>query len=448
MACAACNPAVAENIHTWSMGRTDHKKTERVPQSVIDALLDKVSVLDLIKESIPVTSSGSAHAAHCPFHTRSDNHPTLSIDNDEQRFACSECKFHGSAIGWLMYHDGLSFQDTVYMLAQRTDTDVSPWITPQSIEASLNKKRALLVDIEHFYAEQLPLSGEALAYVEGRGLSDEIIKRFNIGFAPNERQTLESAFANKERALWNEGLLVRHADGTFGHRFRDRLMFPIRDTEGYTVGFGGRALGDAQPKYLNSPASPTFSKSDLLYGLHESLESSFGATGFILVEGYIDVLALHQVGFSGAVATLGTSASRSHLDTLFSINDCLTVCFDGDAAGIKAAERLLFTALPLLQDHHVLNFVLLPEGLDPDSFVKEHGKDTFQDRLNSPITLESFFHDTLSRSIDLNTIGGKSQLAAHARPYVESVVSNRLRESLVATIEHTIGIPWFELDQG
>jgi len=392
--------------------------------------LETVSLVDLIKESTLVAEVGRRHKAHCPFHASNDNKETLFIDNDKQRFDCGVCRFHGTAIGWLMHHDGLTFQDSIYILADRADVDITQWITPQSINASRNQKRQFISEIENFYAKQLRLSEDASVYLQNRSLSGDTISRFGIGFAPDDQKIIELAFPNRGRTLWNEGLFVRNSDGSYRQRFRNRIMFPIRDTEGLTVGFGGRSLGSQLPKYINSPASPTFSKSDLLYGLYESLESPGDNDRFILVEGYTDVLTLHQAGFSGAVATLGTSPSESHLDALYSIGKTLVVCFDGDAAGVKAAERLLYTALPFLQDDHVLLFVKLPEGLDPDSIIRDNGNQAFSNYLDS--------------AIDLNTIGGKSKLAAVARPYVNSVNSKILRDTLVSVIESSIGIPWFD----
>ena len=356
------------------MDKAAQIKSTRVPQSVIDTLLEHVSLVELVKESTHVKSVSGSLVAHCPFHVRGQNSDTLSIDSVEQRFSCLECGFHGSAIGWLMFHDGLSFQDSVFMLAQRSQVDVSEWITPESIESSRLAKRSLLTEIEHFYSEQLSLSSDALSYLHDRGLTDETIQRFGIGFAPGKSSALIDSFPKRSRNLWNQGLLVRLSNGEYGQRFRERIVFPIRDSDGNTVGFGGRALDDSQPKYLNSPSSPTFNKSKLLYGFFEALQSARDGERFILVEGYIDVLALHQAGFDGAIAALGTSPSEHHFQAIFSKSDQLVACFDGDLAGEKAAERLLLAALPHLEDHQYLSFALLPPNQDPDSFIRANGR--------------------------------------------------------------------------
>lgn len=422
------------------------KKSERVPQSVIDTLLEHVSLIDLIKESTHVKSNSGRHTAHCPFHARGNNDYTLTIDNENDHFSCSECDFKGSAIGWLMFHDGLSFQESVYMLAQSYGVDVSSWITPLEIDQSRIAKLTLLADVAEFFSSQLKTSDEALAYLRSRGLSDSTIDRFGIGFAPSDMASLEAAFPKRNRDLWSQGLLVRLSDGKFSRRFRDRIMFPIRNAVGDIVGFGGRALDDTIPKYLNSPSSPLFSKSELLYGLSESLVQSDQQRTFVLVEGYVDVLSLHQAGFSGAIATLGTSPSEDHLKTVFSHCDSLVACFDGDSAGVKAAERLMLAALPVLEDGQRLDFVLLPAGDDPDSIIRDKGAEEFERCLSSAVAIEEFFHFTFSRDLDLAGIGGKSRLATIARPHVQRVSSELLRLSLIEIVEESVGIPWYEIE--
>lgn len=434
------------NSSTWLMAQKTKKTTERVPQTIIDELLSKVSLLDLVKESTPIKSVSGLNTAHCPFHVRGVSDNSLSIDAKEQWFQCSECEFHGSAIGWLMFHDGLSFQDSIYELALRTDTDVSKWITKDNIEASRIKKRELLTEVSSYFADQLSESAGAFGYLKQRGIEQSTIDQFGIGFAPGKKDSLVESFPKKSRELWNQGLLVRLSDGEYGQRFRDRVMFPIRDDEGHTVGFGGRSLGDSQPKYLNSPSSPTFSKSNLLYGFYESMQGSSDGDRFILVEGYIDVLSLHQNGFDGAIATLGTSPSEHHIKKIYKKSDHLVACFDGDNAGLMAAERLLYAALPHIKDNQLLDFALLPPGQDPDSYIRCNGSDSFLGCLDTAISIDVFLYETLSRGIDLTGIGGKAQLANIARPVVDTIVSSQLRDSIINSIENIIGIPWYELD--
>jgi len=430
---------------TDRMPKKTSAKKERVPQSIIDSLLEKVSLLDLIKESTHVKAVGGNHVAHCPFHARGKNDYTLSIDSENNLFSCGDCAFKGSAIGWLMYHDGLSFQDSVYMLAEASGVDVSQWISSDDIERSRLKKVSLLDEVAHYFSSELSASDSALNYLRSRGISDETIDKFGIGYASNDKTSLESAFPRRNRDLWNQGVLVRLSDGLFARRFRDRVIFPIKDQAGYVVGFGGRALDDGNPKYLNSPTSPLFSKSELLYGLSESIDSGDNDAPFVLVEGYVDVLSLHQSGLTSAIATLGTSPSGSHLETIFSQRDSLIACFDGDSAGVKAAERLLIAALPVLKEAQSLSFALLPSGHDPDSMIREAGIDGFERCLSTAFSIESFFINTLSHSLDLNSIGGKSRLAMLARPLVESVVCERLRESLICVVEDAIEVEWFDL---
>ena len=424
---------------------TQKLKTERIPQRVLDELLLNVSLLGLIRESTHVKSIGDEHKAQCPFHVRGDTGNSLLIDTQEQRFQCSECEFHGSAIGWLMFHDGLSFQDSVFELSARSSVDVSQWITNESLDSARLSKMELLREVEEFYSSQISHSDTALSYIQSRGLTDSTLERYGVGYSPDGDEAFNEQFSAKTRTLWNQGLLVRLADGQYRRRFKNRLMFPIRNIEGNTVGFGGRSLGDGLPKYLNSPSSPTFNKSTLLYGLHESLRDSPDNKRLILVEGYIDVLSLSQNGYTGAVATLGTAPSEHHIKTIFKHSDKLIACFDGDSAGLKAAERLLFAALPHLSNGSQLEFALLPPGQDPDSLIRDEGKNSFNDYLESTVSTEHFFHDTLSRSIDLSGIGGKAKLASVARPAIELIKSEELRQSVIDIIEESIGIPWFDI---
>lgn len=424
---------------------TQTLKTERIPQNVLDELLLNVSLLGLIRESTSVVSQGNEHIAQCPFHVRGDTQNSLFIDTQEQRFQCSECEFHGSAIGWLMFHDGLSFQDSVYELGARSSVDVSQWITNESLDSARRSKMELLREVEAFYSSQISLSDTAASYIQDRGITTSTLERYGIGFSPDGDDAFNDQFSAKSRTLWNQGLLVRLADGQYRRRFKNRLMFPIKNIEGNTVGFGGRSLSDGIPKYLNSPSSPTFNKSTLLYGLHEALRDSPENKRLILVEGYIDVLTLSQNGYAGAVATLGTAPLEHHIKTLLKHSDKLIVCFDGDAAGLKAAHRLLYTALPHLSYGSQLAFALLPPGQDPDSLIRTNGQDSLNDVLESAVSTERFLHDTLAGSIDLSGIGGKAKLASLARPVITLISSDALRDSLITMIEDTIGIPWFDI---
>ena len=424
---------------------TQTLNTERTPQHVIDELLLNVSLLGLIRESTHVKSIGDEHKAPCPFHVRGDTENSLLIDTQDQRFHCSECEFHGSAIGWLMFHDGLSFQDSVFELGARSSVDVSQWITNESLDSARLSKMELLREVEEFYSSQISHSGTAASYIRDRGITNSTLERYGVGFSPDD-DAFNEQFSAKSRTLWNQGLLVRLTDGQYRRRFKNRLMFPIRNIDGHTVGFGGRSMSDALPKYLNSPSSPTFNKSTLLYGLNESLRDSPDNKRLILVEGYIDVLTLSQNGYTGAVATLGTAPSEHHIKTIFKHSDKLIACFDGDSAGVKAAERLLYCALPHLSHGSQLQFALLPPGQDPDSFIRTNGQDSMNKVLESSVSTECFFHDTLARSIDLSGIGGKAKLASLARPAIELITSDILRDSVIESIERTIGIPWFDIE--
>jgi len=422
-------------------------RTGQVPQAILNTLLKSVCLLEIIRESTLTTKSGERHhTALCPFHVSKSRSKTLNISIDDRRFNCAECGFTGSAIGWLIYHSGLSFYEAVVEMSRRTGIDVTNWVTNESIDAARSVRQTVVDSTTSFYLEQLANSPAAQHYLQERGLSQEIVARYNIGFAPHKTEEHESFFQKQSRRHWNAGQLVRLSDGTYGMRFVNRLMFPIRNLEGHTVGYGGRTLADDHTKYLNSPSSPSFNKSTILYGLYETLTTNSAPDRLILVEGYIDVTSLTQSGVSGVVATLGTAASSSHIKTIFEHTDRLVTCFDGDEAGKKAAERLLHTALPYLKTYEQLQFAMLPEGYDPDMFVREYGVCAFNDNLDDSLFIDEFILRILTQDIDIGSIGGKAKLAASARPLVAAINGQGLRQILIDKIQDVIGIPWFDIE--
>ncbi len=415
---------------------------ERVPQDVIDELLSQTSLLELVGESTRVQHHDGVHQAQCPFHAHGADEWSLQVDPSEQRFVCSVCNFRGSAIGWLMYHDGLAFPEAILSLSQRLGIDVRAWIPDDVSEAVCQATQALLADVDAFHADQL-LGSPAASYLEKRGISLSTARHFGLGYAPATSDGLDQAFRTQRRELWHRGLLIRQNDGAFRARFSDRLMFPIRNKQGRTVGHGARTLGDARLKYLNSPSSALFSKRHLVYGLHEALRSA-STEPYLLVEGYMDVLALAEHGFPTAVATLGTAVSDHHVRTIFSHTDRLVTCFDADAAGRKAAVKLARIALPILEDAQQLLFTQLPTGEDPDSLLRASGCQAMKKILTDAVSLDEFLHNHLGHALDLESIGGKAALAARARPLAQTIRSPELRQQVIDRFEMTIGIPWFD----
>ena len=421
---------------------TNKKQSDRLPQRIIDDLLDKVSLKDVVSNLRMTSESETMKRAICPFHSSKDNTKTLSLDFDSNKFDCDVCNFKGTAIGWLMYHDGLSFKESILNLSQIADVDVSNWIDEQSLIDARKSQASILNEVTSFYQRQTS-NAEITDYIRSRDISDVTQSRFAIGYAPIDDDIFNDSFSSHARNLWNQGHLIRRSNGDFSPRFRNRLMFPIRNPEGDTVGFGARALGNALPKYLNSPTSPVFDKSKTLYGLYEMLSLGLRIDCLCLVEGYMDVITASQHGFTNTVATLGTAVTIHHIETIFEHTDNLVVCFDGDRAGQKAARRLTDIALPYLRNEHRLSFVLLPVGDDPDTILRRSGASAFGSELCKAVPIENFLHRNLCADFDTTGIGGKAALAVAAKPMINSMVSNRLKSIMIEKVEETVGIPWF-----
>ena len=421
---------------------TNKKQSDRLPQHIIDELLDKVSLKDVVSILRMTSESETMKRAICPFHSSKDNNKSLSLDYDSNKFYCDVCNFKGTAIGWLMYHDGLSFKESILNLSQIADVDVSNWIDEQSLIDARKSQASILNEVTSFYQRQTS-NADIMDYIRSRDISDVTQSRFAIGYAPIDDDIFNDSFSSHARNLWNQGHLIRRSDGEFSPRFRNRLMFPIRNPAGDTVGFGARALGNALPKYLNSPTSPVFNKSKTLYGLYEMLSLGLPIDSLCLVEGYMDVITASQHGFTNTVATLGTAATAHHIEMIFEHTDTLVVCFDGDQAGQKAAMRLLEIALPHLSDEHRLSFAMLPAGDDPDTLLRRSGASAFNDELFKAEPIEVFLHNKLCANFDTTEIGGKAALASAAKPLINSMVSNRLKSIMIEKMEETVGIPWF-----
>lgn len=411
--------------------------TGLIPQDFIDDLLHRSDIVDVVGERVQLKKTGRNYSARCPFHQ--EKTPSFSVSPDKQFYYCFGCGAGGNALGFIMDYDHLDFPHAVETLAGRLGVDV-----PREQGARSNTPRqpaqsplyAILQEACQFYQHALkahPARQGAVEYLKKRGLSGEIARDFQLGFAPPGWDNLRKHFSGDElheKHLLEAGLLAQSEETKRRYdRFRDRIVFPIRDARGRVIGFGGRVLGDDKPKYLNSPETPVFHKSQELYGLYEARHYNRQLQEIIVVEGYMDVIALAQQGLRNAVATLGTSTSGEHIKRLFRVVPRIIFCFDGDNAGRKAAWRALESALEHMKDGMQAQFMFLPEGTDPDDLVRQEGADSFQARLNQhAYSLSDYFFNQLSDEINLQSLEGKAHLASIAIPLIERIPSNHLRQ--------------------
>ncbi|GAA5130150.1 DNA primase [Alloalcanivorax gelatiniphagus] len=401
----------------------------RIPEHFIQDLLARTDLVALIDARVPLKKTGRNYSACCPFHQ--EKTPSFTVAPDKQFYYCFGCGASGNAVGFLMEYDHLNFPEAVEQLATRAGLEI-----PREDGHDPRKERAkrdrlqtlydLLTRAERFYRQQLksaPDRQKAVHYLKGRGLTGEIAARYGLGFAPpgydNLSQGLSLDNDGIEQAL-TAGLLVRKEDsGRTYDKFRDRIQFPIRDSRGRTIGFGGRVLGDGKPKYLNSPETPVFHKGKELYGLWEWRQSRDKTDRLYVVEGYMDVIALAQHGVPNAVATLGTATSEDHCHTLFRQVNEVVFCFDGDNAGRRAAWRALESTLPALDDGKQARFLFLPEGEDPDTLVRAQGPEALLALTDKADTLATYLFSHLSEGLDLNTVDGRARLARLALPFLD-----------------------------
>ncbi len=410
----------------------------RIPREFIDDLLVRVDIVDLIDSFVPLKKSGSNYMARCPFHT--EKTPSFSVSRKKQFYHCFGCGASGNAISFLMDYNHLDFVEAIEDLASFIGVDVprekNSTYQPRQDFSALYQT---LEQVAKFYHATLlsPDGSDARDYLLKRGVSDEISSRYQLGFAPDSWDELSKHFNPKP--LFDSGMLTENDSGRRYDRFRNRLMFPIHDRRGRIIGFGGRVLDASTPKYLNSPETPVFSKSNELYGLHQVLSRQNHPERFVIVEGYMDVIALAQQGIDNAVATLGTSTSQKHIETLFRFSNELVLCFDGDSAGQKAAWRAMDVIFPALKDNRMIKIMLLPEKEDPDSLVRQHGKHHFQSLLENATPLSEYFFATLKQDHDLGTAEGKAMLAAKIQPYLKRLPPGFFREMMSAEAKKLTG---------
>lgn len=398
----------------------------RIPQQFIDELISRVDIVDVIDARVPLKKKGREHVACCPFHN--EKTPSFTVSQGKQFYHCFGCGAHGTALGFLMEYEHLDFVEAVEKLAAgiglsvpREGGDSAPrGPSPQPLYE-------LMEQSAHVYQQQLrrhPQRQRAIDYLKKRGLSGEIAAAFGIGYAPDGWDHLLKALGqDKEQQdrLLTVGMLIEKDDGRRYDRFRDRIMFPIRDYRGRVIAFGGRVLDKGEPKYLNSPETPIFHKGRELYGLYEVKQALREIPRLLVVEGYMDVVALAQFGIRYAVATLGTAVTKDHLERLFRTTAEVVFCFDGDRAGRDAAWRGLENALPLMREGHQLHFMFLPEGEDPDTLVRSIGQDGFEQLVAQAQPLSEYFFQQMGKQADITRLDGRARLAELCRPYLSKL---------------------------
>ena len=408
-----------------------------IPQEFINELLARVDIVQLIDARIPLRKKGKNYLACCPFHV--EKTPSFTVSPEKQFYYCFGCSVGGNALSFLMEYEKLSFVEAVNSLAEQMGMEVPQQAKLQEYKTSSNLFD-LLEEVAQFYAKELRTNTFAINYLKQRGLSGEIAKKFNLGYAPDAWNTLLKTFNKQTENLLAAGLVIKKTEGqTYYDRFRDRILFPIRDRRGRVIGFGGRVLTQQQePKYLNSPETVLFHKGKELYGLYETFQSNRQLERILVVEGYMDVLALFQADLPFVVATLGTATSRDQISRLMSHTQEIIFCFDGDMAGKKAAWRVLEQSLELLSDGYILRFLLLPNGEDPDSLIQKKGRTEFINRLQQAQSLGEFLFSYLLTQVDINQLEGKARLAKLAVPLIEKVavgiIQHKLFEQLAALV--------------
>ena len=403
-----------------------------IPRQFIDDLLSRVDIVDVVDEYVPLKKGGKDHKACCPFHN--EKSPSFTVSADKQFYHCFGCGAHGSSISFLMEYAHMDFVEAVEDLAARAGLEVPREAGGGERSESVQPLYDVLGKANTYFQQQLrqhPEAPAAVDYLRNRGLSGEIAAAFGLGFAPAGWDNLLNAIGrnDSDRSLMSAaGLLVDKGGGGFYDRFRGRITFPILDRRGRTVGFGGRVLDDETPKYLNSPETAVYHKGRELYGLYQARKATGKPERLIVVEGYMDVVALAQHGIHNAVATLGTAATDAHLEQLFRTSEDVVFCFDGDEAGRRAAWRALQTTLPAMHDGRQAFFMFLADGQDPDSLVRERGAAEFATAVDAAASLGTFLFDHLSAGVDLGTIDGRSRLTALARPMLAKLPPGSFRE--------------------
>jgi len=415
----------------------------RIPREFIDELLARLDVVEVIDRRVPLKKAGKDFKACCPFHN--EKTPSFTVSRPKQFYHCFGCGVSGTAITFLMEFEHLSFPEAVEELAGEAGLEVPDTGPARSGDNPTLPLLEILGEASRYYKDQLRSHTDAsttIAYLKQRGLTGEIAAQFDLGYAPTGWDNLSSTAGNEEKLdlMVKAGLISKRESGGHYDRFRARVIFPIHDNKGRVIAFGGRLLDEGEPKYLNSPETPVFHKGSELYNLHRARSAIAQQQLSIVVEGYMDVLALAQHGIDHCVATLGTATTATHLQRLFRLAPSIVFCFDGDRAGRDAAGRALEIALPLLESGRQVSFLFLPDGEDPDSVIRDQGADTFRTLIESATPLPDLLFDTLLNQTDLTRMDGKARLATLARPLVSRVPEGPLRELMQQRLSDLTGV--------
>ena len=418
-----------------------------IPKNFIQDLLNRLDIVDVVERYVPLKKAGANFVACCPFHN--EKSPSFTVSQSKQFYHCFGCGAHGTAIGFVMEHAGFGYVDAIEELARSVGLEV-----PHERQAGGAEYQKVAPDLyevmqiaTRYYREQLKQSPRAIDYLKRRGLSGEIAAKFGIGYAPEGWQNLAAAFPDYQDDMLNEtGLVIAGDEGKRYDRFRDRIMFPIINVRGQVIGFGGRVLDQGEPKYLNSPETPLFEKGRELYGLFQAQKAIRAAQRVLVVEGYMDVVALAQHGVEYAVATLGTATTPYHVQKLLRLTEHIVFCFDGDKAGQRAAWRALENALPYLQDGKRISFLFLPVEHDPDSFIRKFGKDAFEQRVQEAMPLSAYLLREISAGLDLRTQEGRNQLLQRAKPLLTAITAPATALLLRKEVAALSGVSQTELE--
>jgi DNA primase len=413
----------------------------RIPQHFIDELVARTDIIEVIGSRVQLKRAGREYKACCPFHD--EKTPSFTVSPDKQFYHCFGCGAHGTALGFVMEFDHLGFVEAVEELAARAGLDVpreggDAGVTRPNEDLYVALERAALL-----FRQSLAAEPRAREYLAGRGLSAESLGRFGIGYAPARWDALTDRYgasAEERQTLLRAGLIIERTEGGHYDRFRDRIMFPIRDVRGRTIGFGGRVLDKGEPKYLNSPETELFHKGRELYGLYEARQATRNLTRLLVVEGYMDVVRLHQAGITFAVATLGTATTPEHLQRIFRLAGEVVFCFDGDRAGRAAAWRALENAVSEVKQGRQLRFLFLPEGHDPDTLVGAEGAPAFEARIGAAVPLSDYLIGELASRCDVASVDGRAKLVELARPLIERIPSDVYRELLTSELAAAVGM--------
>ncbi len=418
-----------------------------IPQDFVNDLIDRVDIAEVIGRRVQLKKAGREFKACCPFHD--EKTPSFTVVPHKGFYHCFGCGAHGTAVGFLMEYDHMSFVEAIESLASSMGVDV-PRTESDKPARRYDELFSLMDTVARHWQACLKDSPAAVDYLKQRGIDGVTAKRFGIGYAPDGWSNVLTKFGKSpeaEERLLATGLIIRKDSGKHYDRFRDRLMFPIRDARGRTIGFGGRTLGDGEPKYLNSPETVLFHKGRELYGLYEARQALRHIDRLVVVEGYMDAVALARNGIDFAVATLGTATTSEHLNRLFRLTDNVFFAFDGDRAGKAAAWRALENALSHVREGRQIRFVFLPKGEDPDSFVNANGADAFVGLLDDGTALSDFLIQELASQVDMTTLDGRARLAELARPLVNRIPAGVYRELLLESLAETVGLTSAKLER-